>query len=200
MDEIIKEIKVWHLYTTSIVLFFIAVIFSLLRVGELYTNLFDYGADARTAILFNFLVFMSGIIAIIACIQFCRRNFHKFGMVRTIVLLAATSSFGFIGLFPLGVSLNIIDIHHIFVFILFVGMPVSMFAFATLFYKNNQNLFLILSGLGLLDLIQLIVFYNSKQIQIWQLLSLILILIFHYILLQYSSQLSEIKNEFEDFQ
>ncbi|MEO6728452.1 MAG: DUF998 domain-containing protein [Candidatus Dojkabacteria bacterium] len=200
MENRFKDLKPGHLYIAGVIISFFAIIISALRIGEIYSTLSEFGADYRTAFLFNFLMFVSGIILIIGCIQLCRVNFKKYGIFRTIALLISTSSLAFIGLFPLGISQNIRGIHHIFTFLFFFGMPICMILFGTLFYKSNQTIFLILTTLGVLDFIQIVIFYNSRQPMLWQWIGIIIILIFNFILLVYSSSLSKINNEFEELE
>jgi len=196
----IKEIKPVHLYIAGVTIFFIAIILSYFRIGQFYMSISEFGADVRTAFVFNFLVFIAGIVTLIGCIQLCRENFKKYGRIRSIFLIMCTAALSFIALFPLGISQYVRGVHHVFSFILFIGMPICMILFSTLFYKVNQTIFLVLSVLGVLDIIQIIVFYNNGQEQLYQWLGVLITLVFIFILLKFSPSLHEIKDEFEDLE
>lgn len=198
MDKTLKEIKPVHLYTTTVTLFLLAVLVSFIRIGELYTSLSDFGADNRTSLIFNFLIFLSGIVGVIASVQFCKENLKKFGRARSILLIASTASLSFIGIFPSGLNQYVTGVHHVFTFIIFVGMPLAMILFGTLFYRKLQNIFLVLIFMGILDFLQLLIFYNSNQVQVWQWLGILFTITFHFVLLKYTPSLSEIKDEFEE--
>ncbi|MFS8130806.1 MAG: DUF998 domain-containing protein, partial [Candidatus Dojkabacteria bacterium] len=200
MDKNLEDIKPHHIYFAAVAVFFLAVLIPFFRIGEFYSTVSDFGADYRTNTIFNFLIFLSGIIATVGCIQLCKENFKKYGRVRSIILIASTVCISFIGLFPLGVNEFITGVHHIFTTLLFIGMPICMIFFGTLFYRKKQEIFLILTALGLLDFVQLLIFYSNRQTQAWQWLGIIIVLAFHYVLLRHTPKLEEIKNEFEELE
>lgn len=135
---------------------------------------------------------------LIGSIFLCRANLKKYGMVRSIALITVTGSIAFLGLFPLGINDYVHGVHRVFSTIFFIGAPIAMILFSTLFYRSNQTIFIVLSALGVIDIIQLVVFYNARQIMVFQWIGILITIAFFFILLRFSPDLGIIKDEFEE--
>jgi hypothetical membrane protein len=200
LDKRLKEIKPEYLFTTGIGLSLFGVLISFLRVGDFYSVISEFGADTRTATIFNFCLFISGILISIGTILLCKENFKRYGALRCILLLISSASLAFLGLYPLGVSQNIRSVHLLFTAIFFFGFPICMIAFSLTFRKVNKNIGLLLLALGIFDIVQLIALYPNGFKLLSQILGISISLAFIYILVGYSSKMEEVEDEFADLQ
>lgn len=200
MDKRIKNIQPIHLYIAAIVIALIAVIISFLRIGEVYSVLSEFGADTRTALVYNFLLFISGLLITIAAVRLSIEYFKKYKPLRSMLFIASSLSLGFLALFPYGISRNINGVHSIFTYIFFFGMPICMILFSIAFRKSNRNIGLLLISLGIIDILQLIILFSNKIKLPAQIIAIIISIIFVYVLSKFSSKMQEVEDEFSDIE
>ncbi|MEP7103672.1 MAG: DUF998 domain-containing protein [Candidatus Dojkabacteria bacterium] len=194
--EKIVNIKAGNFYTIGIALSIIAIVFSFLRIGEIYEVISEFGADTRTALIYNILIFFSGIFITLGSVFLCRKHFKVFGVIPSILLLATSTSLIFLGLFPLGISQQIRVVHWTFAAIFFFGFAICMVAFALIFRRIRSNIALILLIFGIADVLQLLLLYPNQMKLISQTISIILSIAFLYILVIFSPQLPQISSEY----